>query len=147
MIKNTRFVSTARIAGQDYPAHDALEQYAVTLCDLDACRQRERRSASSPTSQANRTRYVDQLRILEAREKELRARAEALIGKCETPDEREMLRMRYLLIMDWTTIARVLYSDEPDFFNGKEYRHRALCLHQAAMRHLEGTLKNEDGME
>ena len=49
--------------------------------------------------------------------------------------------MRYLMLMDWATIARVLYGDEPDFYDGKAYRQRALCLHQNTMVWLEKELR------
>ena len=81
------------------------------------------------------------------KERDLREKAEALILKCQTPDEREMLRMRYLMLMDWATIARVLYGDEPDFYDGKAYRHRALCLHQNTMIWLEKELRTEEERE
>lgn len=72
-------------------------------------RERQLRAATSSTEQANRARNAGRLQILEEKERDLREKAEALILKCQTPDEREMLRMRYLMLMDWATIARVLY--------------------------------------
>lgn len=144
MNKNIIFVSTGRTAGRSYPAHDLLEGYAVTFYDLHASRERESRNPNSPTDQANRGRTAERLRILEAKEQELRQKVEALIEMCETPDEREMLRMRYMMLMDWTSIARILYGDEPGFIDGKEYRHRALCLHQDVMRNLENKIRNKE---
>lgn len=130
-----------------YPAHELLEGYAVTLYDLDVSRERQLRAATSSTEQANRARNAGRLQILEEKERDLREKAEALILKCQTPDEREMLRMRYLMLMDWATIARVLYGDEPDFYDGKAYRHRALCLHQNTMIWLEKELRTEEERE
>ena len=45
--------------------------------------------------------------------------------------------MRYLMLMDWATIARVLYGDKPGFYDGKMYRQRALMLHKDTMVWLE----------
>lgn len=118
-----------------------------TLYDLDVSRERQLRAATSSTEQANRARNAGRLQILEEKERDLREKAEALILKCQTPDEREMLRMRYLMLMDWATIARVLYGDEPDFYDGKAYRHRALCLHQNTMIWLEKELRTEEERE
>lgn len=107
MNRNPIFVTTGRAAGHSYPAHELLEGYAVTLYDLDVSRERQLRAATSSTEQANRARNAGRLQILEEKERDLREKAEALILKCQTPDEREMLRMRYLMLMDWATIARV----------------------------------------
>ena len=103
MNRNPIFVTTGRAAGHSYPAHELLESYAVTLYDLDVSRERQLRAATSSTEQANRARNAGRLQILEEKERDLREKAEALILKCQTPDEREMLRMRYLMLMDWAT--------------------------------------------
>ena len=121
--------------------------YAVTLYDLDVSRERQLRAATSSTEQANRARNAGRLRILEEKERDLREKAEALISKCQTPDEREMLRMRYLMLMDWATIARVLYGDKPGFYDGKMYRQRALMLHKDTMVWLEKGLQTEEKHE
>ena len=92
-------------------------------------------------------RAAGRLRILEEKERDLREKAEALISKCQTPDEREMLRMRYLMLMDWATIARVLYGDKPGFYDGKMYRQRALMLHKDTMVWLEKGLLTEEKHE
>lgn len=127
MNRNPIFVTTGRAAGHSYPAHELLEGYAVTLYDLDVSRERQLRAATSSTEQANRARNAGRLQILEEKERDLREKAEALILKCQTPDEREMLRMRYL--------------------DGKAYRHRALCLHQDTMVWLEKELRTEEERE
>lgn len=147
MNRNPIFVTTGRAAGHSYPAHELLESYAVTLYDLDVSRERQLRAATSSTEQANRARNAGRLRILEEKERDLREKAEALISKCQTPDEREMLRMRYLMLMDWATIARVLYGDKPGFYDGKMYRQRALMLHKDTMVWLEKELRTEEERE
>ena len=147
MNRNPIFVTTGRAAGHSYPAHELLESYAVTLYDLDVSRERQLRAATSSTEQANRARNAGRLQILEEKERDLREKAEALILKCQTLDERAVLRMRYLMLMDWATIARVLYGDEPDFYDGKAYRQRALCLHQNTMIWLEKELRTEEERE
>ena len=147
MNKNPIFATNARVAGHSYPAHELLESYAVTLYDLDVSRERQLRAVTSSTEQANRARNAGRLRILEEKERDLREKAEALISKCQTPDEREMLRMRYLMLMDWATIARVLYGDEPGFYDGKMYRQRALMLHKDTMVWLEKRLLTEEKHE
>lgn len=147
MNRNPKFVTTGRAAGHSYPAHELLESYAVTLYDLDVSRERQLRAATSSTEQANRARNAGRLRILEEKERDLREKAEALISKCQTPDEREMLRMRYLMLMDWATIARVLYGDKPGFYDGKMYRQRALMLHKDTMVWLEKGLLTEEKHE
>ena len=145
MNRNLIFATSARVADRSYPAHELLESYAVTLYDLDVSRERQLRAATSSTEQANWVRNAARFQFLEKKERDLREKAEALILKCQTPDEREMLRMRYLMLMDWATIARVLYGDEPDFYIGKAYRHRAICLHQETMKWLEQELRAEEG--
>jgi len=145
--KNPIFVTNARVAGHSYPAHELLESYAATLYDLDVSRERQLRAATSSTEQANRSRNAGRLRVLEEKERDLREKAEALISKCQTPDEREMLRMRYLMLMDWATIARVLYGDKPGFYDGKMYRQRALMLHKDTMVWLEKGLLTEEKHE
>ena len=137
MNKNPIFVTNARVAGHSYPAHELLESYAVTLYDLDVSRERQLRAATSSTEQANRSRNAGRLRVLEEKERDLREKAEALISKCQTPDEREMLRMRY----------RVLYGDKPGFYDGKMYRQRALMLHKDTMVWLEKGLLTEEKHE
>ena len=52
--------------------------------------------------------------------------------------------MRYLMLMDWATIARVLYGDKPGFYDGKMYRQRALMLHKDTMVWLEKGLLTEE---
>ena len=145
--KNPIFLTNARVAGHSYPAYELLESYAVTLYDLDVSRERQLRAATSSTEQANRSRNAGRLRVLEEKERDLREKAEALISKCQTPDEREMLRMRYLMLMDWATIARVLYGDKPGFYDGKMYRQRALMLHKDTMVWLEKGLLTEEKHE
>lgn len=51
------------------------------------------------------------------------------------------------MLMDWATIARVLYGDKPGFYDGKMYRQRALMLHKDTMVWLEKGLLTEEKHE
>ena len=142
MISPMLFRKFGRIPGKDYPAHDILESYATALYDLYARMEHQHKAPAPGTlsQQANAARNDKRLAELEEKERTLREKAEELLACCVTPDEREALRMRYMMLMDWDSIAAVLYGDEPDYFFGREYRHRALCLHHEAMSVLEKTI-------
>lgn len=99
MNRNPIFVTTGRAAGHSYPAHELLEGYAVTLYDLDVSRERQLRAATSSTEQANRARNAGRLQILEEKERDLREKAEALILKCQTPDERDTHNMNLYFML------------------------------------------------
>ncbi len=74
--------------------------------------------------------------LIERRDQEERF-IESLVKKLNKPDERFVIRLRYLDGEEWEDVIMLLYGDKPDYnINLDNYKQRAYRLHRSAIEKL-----------
>ena len=84
---------------------------------------------------------ADEIKIAIENHRNRRKHIEKAIAELEKPEEKAVLRARYLDLMDWKSVAGVLFGDRYDFVDREDsYLRRMYKIHSSALVNLSGTV-------